>query len=887
MVYCFNLRKGGETVSGPKRQLCVGLLAHVDAGKTTLSEAMLYLSGALRKAGRVDHGDAFLDSDRRERERGITIFSKQARLRWDDCEITLLDTPGHVDFSAETERTLSVLDCAVLLVSGSDGVQGHTRTLWKLLEQYGVPTFVFVNKMDLPGTDRTALLAELRKRLGEGCADFSGAEWAEQAATESEEAMEAFLATGEVPPELLRPLIAARQIFPCCFGAALRMEGAAELLDLLVRYASQRPPKQQPAARVYKISRDPQGNRLTWLRVTGGELRARQTVGGVDREGRPWEEKINQIRLYSGDKYEPVDSVPAGTVCAVTGLTVPGAGDGLGAERGALGAVLESLFTYGVTCTGADPFTVLQKLRVLQEEDPQLRVSWDETLREVRVHLMGPVQLEILKDVARERFGLELDFDRGSLLYRETIADTVEGVGHYEPLRHYAEVHLILSPGARDSGLVFDSACSQDELDLNWQRLILTHLKEKEHRGVLTGAPITDLRITLAAGRAHLKHTEGGDFREATYRAVRQGLMRAQSVLLEPWYSVRIELPAASAGRAMTDLQRMGGSFDPPETVGEETALTGEAPVAELRDYQRELTVYTRGTGRMFCTFCGYRPCRDAEAVIAASAYDPERDTANSPDSVFCSHGAGYVVPWNEVETHMHLPSCLRPEKEPELPAAPAPRRAALSGAAMDKELQAIFERTYGPVKERSLVPSAERRRRESYRPKAAPVPEGPEYLLVDGYNIIYAWDELHAVAEDHLDAARQQLMDRMSNYQALRGCELILVFDAYRVPDHPEEVLRWHNIHVVYTRTAETADAYIEKTAHEIAKNHRVRVASSDNLEQLIILGQGALRVSAGAFHEEVALVESELRGMVGRTNLPDLRRPVAEALEKAEEDR
>ena len=866
------------------RKLCVGLLAHVDAGKTTLSEAMLYVAGALRRLGRVDHGNAFLDTDRRERERGITIFSKQARLTWKDCDITLLDTPGHVDFSAETERTLSVLDCAVLLISGSDGVQGHTRTLWKLLEQYGVPTFVFVNKMDLPGTDRADLMDELRRRLGEGCADFSGEDWQEQAAAESEEALEAFLSTGKVATELVRPLIAARQIFPCSFGAALRLEGVEELLDRLVEYAPVRPPKKELAARVYKISRDPQGSRLTWLRVTGGALNARQTVSGLDAEGKPWEEKIHQIRLYSGDKFEMTDVAPAGTVCAVTGLAVPGAGDGIGAERGPVGAVLESLFTYGVTAENADPFTVLQKLRLLQEEDPQLHVSWDETLREVRVHLMGEVQQEILKDLCRERFGLALTFDRGRLLYRETIADTVEGVGHYEPLRHYAEVHLILSPGAPGSGLVFDSQCSTDALDLNWQRLILTHLQEKEHRGVLAGAPITDMRITLAAGRAHLKHTEGGDFREATYRAVRQGLMRAKGVLLEPWYDLRFEVPAASAGRVMTDLQRMGGRFDPPETRGDETILTGVAPVAEMRDYQRELTVYSRGMGKMFCSFSGYKPCRDAESVITASGYDPERDVSNSPDSVFCSHGAGYVVPWNEVEEHMHLPSCLREEKEPEPLAAPTPRRAA-TGASMDKELQAIFERTYGPVKERSFVPASERRARESYRPKAAPVPKGPEYVLVDGYNIIYAWDELHAVAEDHLDAARQQLIDRMSNFQALRGCELILVFDAYRVPDHPEEVTRFNNIYVVYTRTAETADAYIEKTAHAIAKDHRVRVASSDNLEQLIILGQGALRVSASAFHDEVRLAESELKQMVDKTNLPQLRRPVAEAMKEAEE--
>ena len=664
--------------------LCLGLMAHVDAGKTTLSEAMLYRSGALRRLGRVDHADAFLDTDVQERERGITIFSKQARFRWKDLDVTLLDTPGHVDFSAETERTLSVLDCAVLLIGGADGVQGHTRTLWRLLERYDVPTFIYVNKMDLPGAEKQTILAELQKRLSPACADFSDDSWMEQAATESEAALEAYLSSETIPPETARELIASRKLFPCLFGSALRLEGVDALLDALDTWAPRPLRPKETGARVYKISRDPQGNRLTWLKVTGGALSARQSLSGVRPGGEPWEEKIHQIRLYSGDRYETAEEAPAGTVCAVTGLTAPRAGDGIGAAAFSPAPMLESVFTYRVLTGEADPFTVLQKLRLLEEEDPQLRLTWNETLREIRVHLMGAVQLEILQRLARDRFGLTLDFDEGSLLYRETIAAPVEGVGHYEPLRHYAEVHLILSPLERGKGLVFDSACSTDDLDLNWQRLILTHLAEKEHLGVLTGAPITDMRITLAAGRAHPKHTEGGDFRQATYRAVRQGLMRARSVLLEPWYDVRLELPASLVGRAMADLQRMGGRFDPPETAGEEAILTGAAPVAEMGDYQRELTAYTRGLGRLFCSPRGYEPCRDAETVIRQSGYDPERDVENTADSVFCAHGAGFTVKWDQVSAHMHLDSCLREEKAPDPPGSV--RRSALAGGAfLDK----------------------------------------------------------------------------------------------------------------------------------------------------------------------------------------------------------
>ena len=869
-----------------RRSLCVGLLAHVDAGKTTLSEAMLYLAGALRKLGRVDHADAYLDTDAQERERGITIFSKQARLSWDGCDVTLLDTPGHVDFSGETERTLSVLDCAVLLVSGTDGVQSHTRTLWQLLERYQVPVFLFVNKMDLPGADKAARLEELRRKLSDGCADFSADEWLEQAATESEEAMESYLSNGTVPTALVRDLVARRRIFPCCFGAALRLEGVEKLLQTLADYAPVRDYPERTAARVYKISRDPQGNRLTWLKVTGGTLRARQSVSGRLRDGSVWEEKIHQIRLYSGDRFETAEEVSAGTVCAVTGLAAPRIGDGIGEDPGAGEPLLESVYTYKVLTGDADPFTVLPRLRMLEEEDPLLHVSWEESTREIRVQLMGQVQLEILQRLAKDRFGLDLTFDQGRVLYKETIANTVEGVGHYEPLRHYAEVHLILSPGERGSGLVFDSVCSTDELDLNWQRLILTHLQEKTHRGVLTGALITDMRITLAAGRAHPKHTEGGDFRQATYRAVRQGLMQAESVLLEPWYDLRLELPSVHLGRAMADLQRMGGRFDPPETEGEESVLTGTAPVAELGEYQRELTAYTRGQGRLYCTLRGYEPCREAQSVMDGSGYDPLRDVENTPDSVFCAHGAGFVVPWDQVTRYMHLESRLRPAKSPESQPESRPRPSAPTGAALDKELQAIYERTYGPTKDRSFIPTP-KREPAPYRPSASAVPSGPEYLLVDGYNIIHAWEDLEQVAADSLDAARQLLMDLMSNFQGIRGCELILVFDAYRVPYHREEVLRYHNIYVVYTKEAETADAYIEKTAHEIAKKHRVRVATSDALEQLIVLSQGALRLSASAFRGEVESAGAELQRILRQINRPQRSQTVAQALEKAQAEK
>ena len=867
--------------------LCIGILAHVDAGKTTLSEALLYTSGALRRLGRVDHADAFLDTDPQERERGITIFSKQARLTWKNRAVTLLDTPGHVDFSGETERTLPVLDAAILVVSGTDGVQGHTRTLWRLLRRNHVPTFLFINKTDLPGVNRAARMQELRSLLSAECADFSGTDWMEQAAAESEAALESFLSAGIIPPEEVRRLIAEEKLFPCLFGAALRLDGVEKLLDTLALYAPVKPAGDAFGARVYKISRDAQGARLTWLRVTGGELRARAAVK-VPTESGETEEKIHQIRLYSGEKYELTDAVKAGTVCAVTGLTAAHSGDALGAEKGKSAALLEPVFTYRVHAEKADPHTVLEKLRLLEEEDPLLHVVYDEAAREIRVQLMGEVQLEILERLCRSRFGLEITFGAGGILYRETIAAPVEGVGHYEPLRHYAEVHLLLEPLERGSGLVFASKCSTDALDLNWQRLILTHLAEKEHRGVLTGSPITDMKITLATGRAHLKHTEGGDFRQATYRAVRQGLMRAESILLEPWYDLRLELPNECVGRAMADIQRMGGRFDPPETENGVSVFTAAAPVAECANYPREVTAYSRGQGRVSLSLRGYESCRDTQRVVEEIGYDPERDVANTADSVFCSHGAGYTVRWDEVEQHMHLESYLRAEKEttPAQESVPRGPSAPRTGAALDKELQAIYERTYGAVKQnRAFVPRSEREK-PIPQPKAKPIPAGPEYLLVDGYNIIFAWDELKAVAADHLDAARQLLMDLLCNYQGVRQCRVILVFDAYRVPFHKEEIVAYNNIHVVYTREAETADAYIEKTSHEIAKDHRVRVATSDGMEQLIVLGQGALRLSADSFHTEVMQAGEEIRETLRRLNRRERSDAVAEALRRAAEN-
>ncbi len=855
------------------KHLCIGILAHVDAGKTTLSEALLYESGAVRKLGRVDHGDAFLDTDAQERERGITIFSKQAEFTWRDRAFTLLDTPGHVDFSAEMERTLQVLDCAILVISGTDGVQGHTRTLWRLLDKHHIPTVLFVNKMDLAGADRGAVLEQLRQKLDGGCVDFSGglASVQEDLAACDEALMERYFAGEEVTADDAAGLVARRLIFPCYFGSALKLEGIGALLDALVDDVPRPTYPPEFAARVFKIARD--GNdRLTYLKVTGGTLKVRTLLDGGEKG---WQEKVNQIRIYSGGKYRTVDQAPAGTVCAVTGLSQTRPGDSLGAEPKAREPELEPVLTYQVILPpGCDRHAMLRNLRQLEEEDPQLRVVWNEALEEIHLQLMGEVQLEVMTRLIRERFGVEVSFGVGNIVYRETIARAVEGVGHFEPLRHYAEVHLLLEPGERGSGLRFGTSCPTDQLDLNWQRLILTHLMEKRHRGVLTGSPITDMKITLVAGRAHVKHTEGGDFRQATYRAVRQGLMQAESILLEPHYDFQLELPVDCVGRAMTDVQGMGGTVEPPEQEGELSLLTGHAPVAGLRDYWREVTAYTRGRGRLSCTPRGYEPCPDQEKVVAELGYDPERDVENTPDSVFCAHGGGFTVKWDQVRDYMHVDSGLRLGDEPETaaPAAPAGGQREYRGGSLeqDKELQAIFERTYGKVEPRAFQPQKKPARTSLDEGKynIQSQKTGPEYLLVDGYNIIFAWEELKKIAQQDVAAARAALEEILSNYQGFRKCVVILVFDAYKVKGNPGSVEKKGNLYVVYTREAETADAYIEKATYDLGREHRVRVATSDALEQMIILGHGALRLSARNFKAEVEQAEGEISALVARHN-------------------
>ena len=851
-----------------RKQIVLGILAHVDSGKTTLSEAMLYRAGVTRRLGRVDHKDAFLDTDALEKARGITIFSKQALLTAGDTDITLLDTPGHVDFSTETERTLQVLDYAVLVVSGTDGVQSHTETLWRLLRRYHVPTFVFVNKMDLPGMERQELLAQLNRRLGEGFVDFDAeqADRDEALALCDENLMDRMLDAGQLQDADLIPAIARRHVFPCWFGAALKLEGVDALLDGLDRYTRPAPALEAFGAKVFKVSQDEQGARLTWLRVTGGELKVKAQLTG-EADGEPWAEKANQLRLYSGAKYTLTEAIGPGQVCAVTGLTKARPGEGLGAERDSDLPVLEPVLSYQVLLPeGADVHAALGKLHRLEEEEPQLHVVWNETLGEIHVQLMGEIQLEVLRSLLAERFGLEVEFGPGGILYKETITEPMEGVGHYEPLRHYAEVHLKLEPLPRGSGMQFAADCREEVLDKNWQRLVLTHLEEKQHLGVLTGSPLTDVKITLIAGRAHLKHTEGGDFRQATYRAVRQGLMLAKSQLLEPWYAFRLEVPAENIGRAMSDIQRMEGTFDPPES-GEETAvLTGFAPVSTMRSYPMEVVSYTRGRGHLSLTLDGYRPCHNAQEVIAAIGYEPEHDLDNPADSVFCAHGAGFVVPWDQVRSHMHVDSGWGKSTRPEQEAAVPQRRAMAYRATLeeDAELLKIFDRTYGPIKRDPLAAFRPVQKRERPDFAAEQWEIAPEYLLVDGYNIIFAWDELNALSKESLDAARHKLMDILCNYQGFQKCVLILVFDAYRVPGSPGSMEQYHNIHVVYTKEAETADMFIERVTHEIGRNRRVRVATSDGMEQIIILGHGALRVSARMFHEEVQNVEKQIRALV-----------------------
>ncbi|MEY8427606.1 translation factor GTPase family protein [Lachnospiraceae bacterium 46-15] len=843
-----------------ENKLVIGILAHVDAGKTTLSEGMLYLGGSIRKMGRVDHGDAFLDTYSLERARGITIFSKQAVLNLKEWTVTLLDTPGHVDFSAEMERTLSVLDYAVLVINGADGVQGHTQTLWRLLHRYKVPVFLFVNKMDQEGTDKAALLEELKRRLDDSCVDFTEEEaMLENIAMCEEAVLEEYLETGGIAREEICRLIGQRKVFPCWFGSALRMTGVEEFMAGLAEYMQLPDYPKEFGARVFKISRDEQGNRLTHMKITGGSLKVK-TLLDVG-EGR--EEKADQIRIYSGARYEAVPEAEAGTVCAVTGLSHTKPGQGIGLETETAVPVLEPVLTYRMIFPEeCNVHTMLPKLRELEEEEPELHIVWDEELNEIHAQMMGEVQIEVLKSLIGERFGVQVEFGEGNIVYKETILEPVEGVGHFEPLRHYAEVHLLLEPAERGSGLQFAAACSEDMLDRNWQRLVLTHLEEKEHRGVLTGSAVTDMKITLVSGKAHLKHTEGGDFRQATYRAVRQGLKKAKSILLEPYYDFRLEVPAEMVGRAMTDIRRMEGTFEMPGQEGGMSVLTGSAPVAQMRGYQTEVSSYTRGLGRLSCAWKGYEPCHNEEEVVAVLGYDSERDLDNPTGSVFCAHGAGFVVEWDRVEEYMHLENVLpsREEKEQEIPVVVSERSRSAGGWQDEKELEEIFTRTYGAVKRQ--LPEAGRRvvSAPSYRPPKR-AKEMDEYLLVDGYNIIFAWEDLRELAEKNIDGARTRLMDILSNYQGYRKCRVILVFDAYKVEGNPGEVIKYHNIYVVYTREAETADQYIEKTVHAIGRKYHVTVATSDGLEQVIILGQGGHRMSAQNLREEIEIAGKEIR--------------------------
>ena len=848
------------------KHICIGVMAHVDAGKTTLLEAMLFKGGATRRLGRVDHQDAFLDTDEQERARGITIFSKQAELALPEASITFLDTPGHVDFSAEMERTLQVLDFALLLVSGTDGVQSHTRTLWQLLRRYRIPTFLFVNKMDLPGKGKDGIMEELRRELSEGCVAFDEGISAlyEELALLDEGLMEQVLETGKLEDAQIAELIASRRVFPCFFGAALRMEGVDELLSALQRYTKEPKYPDDFSAQVYKIARGEKDERLTFLKVTGGTLAVKQVLRGED-----WEEKADQLRLYSGSKFTLLQAAPAGTICAVTGLNQTQAGEHLGSGKGVAAPFLEPVLEYRMHVDTDDVQGAYLKLRRLEEEDPQLHLLWDHQLREIRVQLMGAVQMEILQKLIQNRFDLSVSFDEGNIVYKETIVAPVEGVGHYEPLRHYAEVHLLLEPGEPGSGIVLDTMCSEDVLARNWQRLIFTHLQEAVQPGVLTGSPVTDLRITIISGKAHLKHTEGGDFRQATYRAVRQGLRKAQSVLLEPWYAFRLEVPANFVGRAMMDLERMHAVISAPEVEEAKAVISGAGPVRLLRGYTAEVTAYTRGQGRISYQPDGYKPCPEQDEIVQRIGYDPERDLLHPTGSVFCAHGAGFEVKWDEVDRMAHLPLLDFREKEEE---AEAPKRIVRSiapGGApeLEKELLTIFERTYGQIKRRDVLPMMALRSQDK-RELLAQMEPAEEFVLVDGYNIIFAWDELKEIGRDSLDAARHVLMNLLCNYQGYRGCNLILVFDAYKVPQNLGTVEKYHNIFIVYTQEAETADSYIERVTYELRGRKKVRVATSDNLEQLIILGHGAVRVSAKSFHDEVMQTQQEIERVIAQNN-------------------
>lgn len=870
------------------KQIVAGILAHVDAGKTTLSEALLYSSGSIKKIGRVDNGDAFLDTDAMEKKRGITIFSKQAELQFGDTKMTLLDTPGHVDFSAEMERTLMVLDYAVLVISASDGVQAHTQTLWRLLKRYEIPVFLFINKMDQPGTNRETILLELKKQLSDGCIDFTelGAGTEEEAqeneksstimeeiAMEDETAMESFLETGRIAGEQIREMIVQRKIFPCFFGSALRNAGVDTFLQGFDRYTLAPEYPDGFGMKVFKIARDEAGNRLTYLKVTGGTLKVKALLSNADhvRFGEEvWEQKVNQIRIYSGTKYELINEADAGMVCAVTGLDHTYPGQGFGIEAQGETPVLEPVLHFRLILPeGVEPAVMLPKLRQIEEEEPELHIVWNEKLQEIQIQIMGEVQTEILKSMIAERFGVEVSFGPGKIVYKETIADAVEGVGHFEPLRHYAEVHLLLEPLEPGSGIVIDTDCSEDVLDKNWQRLIVTHLKEREHIGVLTGSVVTDMKITVIGGRAHTKHTEGGDFRQATYRAVRQGLKQAQSVLLEPYYEFHIAVPQNMVGRAMTDVEKMHGKFEGPYQEGEAQVLRGIAPVACMANYQKEVTAYTKGLGKVTIQFAGYYPCHNTEEVVAQTGYDPERDLSHPADSVFCAHGAGFIVPWNEVPDHMHVEGRLlkKKEQQEEAPSGKKTKTYDPDHWIDIEEIDAILARTYHANKHEKGATKQWRTTKKvisgDNAPRYAPVKavSKEEYLLVDGYNIIFAWESLKELAAVNIDGARGKLLDILCNYQGIKKCNLIVVFDAYRVKGHQTEMLDHHNIHVVYTKEAETADAYIEKFAHENGRKYHVTVATSDGLEQIIITGQGCHLLSAREFEREVEAANQTLR--------------------------
>lgn len=835
------------------KRAVIGILAHVDSGKTTLSEAMLYTSGAIDKQGRVDHGDAFLDTNNIEKDRGITIFSHQAMIKTDDAEYTLLDTPGHVDFSAETERTLCVLDYAILVISGAEGVQSHTETLWNLLKIYNIPTFIFVNKMDIAPGDNKEICAELKGKLGEGCLDFTGINEAfyEEAALLDNKLLDEYMQEGQIGEENIKNAIAERKIFPCFFGSALKNDGVKEFLKGMTKYIVNKKYSDTFGARVFKIAEDDKGKRLTFLKITGGALKVKSVVN---------DEKVNEIRIYSGARFNGLSEAAAGTVCAVTGLTKTLPGMGLGFEENAGELFTEPVFNYSVRLPeGVDVAVALPYFKKLAEEETRLNVVMSNLA--INVQIMGEIQLEVLKRICADRFGLEVEFEEGSIIYKETIKGKAEGIGHYEPLRHYAEVHLLLEEGKRGSGIVIDTKCSEDVLDRNWQRLIMTHIAEKTHVGVLCGFPITDIKITVINGRAHKKHTEGGDFRQATYRAIRNGLMQAESVLLEPWYNFTLEIPISSTGRAMTDLELMSASFSAPDTAGEMCIIKGSAPVSKIQGYQKEVTAYSRGRGKLICSFKGYGECVKSDEIIKNTGYSAEGDVENTADSVFCKNGSGFAVKWDKVAEYAHIPPLSRQSEA----AKPEVKRQS-SLIADEEELLRIFEQTYGKIKRKNVKPM--RTEKEVQHFKAAKLPDGPEYLLIDGYNIIFAWDELKSVAEESLEDARILLIDKVCNYQALRGKNIILVFDAYKVKGMVREVEKIHGISVVYTKEAETADAYIEKSTERLCRKYRVKVATSDNLEQMIIFGHGAMRISASEFKEKIENAEKEMREFIKNNN-------------------